>query len=123
MEEAIEAITDQAFGALAERPRYCHDGVERLQNHLRQVRQHSAVVITREDLVVTGADAKEMTSPQWAMLQESRRLLPDATVTLRVHKLAWKRDAQAPTLTLYGVLVTSRVGPFMLRREYVAPPE
>jgi hypothetical protein len=50
-------------------------------------------------------------------------LLPDATVTLRVHKLAWKRDAQAPTLTLYGVLVASRVGPFTLRREYSATSE
>jgi hypothetical protein len=123
MEEAIEAITDQAFGALAERPRYCYDGVDRLQHYLRQVRQHSDVVITREDLVVTSVDAKEMTAGQWATAQDVQKLLPEATVTLRMHKLAWKRDAQAPTLTLYGVLVTSRVGPFTLRREYAASSE
>jgi len=54
-------------------------------------------------------------------VQEIRRLLPAATVTLRIHKLAWKRDTQAPTLILCGVLVTSKVGPFTLRREYAAP--
>ncbi len=46
---------------------------------------------------------------------------PRATVTLRVHKLVWRRDLQAPALTLFGVLVTRKVGPFTLRREYVAP--
>src|SRR5207237_484899 len=70
MEEAIEALTDQAFGVLADRPRYLHDGVECLQRRLRQILQHSDVVLTRDDLAVTGADAKEMTSPQWAMVQE-----------------------------------------------------
>jgi hypothetical protein len=123
MEEAIEALTDQAFGALAKRPRYRHDGVERLQNHLRQVRKYSDVIITRDDLVVTSVDAKEMTSPQWAMVQEIGKLLPDATVMLRLHTLAWRRDTQAPTLALHGVLVTSRVGPFTLRREYAPSSE
>jgi hypothetical protein len=35
--------------------------------------------------------------------------------------LAWKSDPQAPTVTVYGVLVTCKVGPFTLRREYAAP--
>jgi hypothetical protein len=48
-------------------------------------------------------------------------LLPDATVNLRVHTLAWKADRQAPTLTLFGAVVVLRVGPFTLRREYAAP--
>jgi hypothetical protein len=121
MEEAIEKITDQVFGALADRQRYCHDGVERLQNHLRRMPQYSDVVITREDLTVTSVDAKEMTAAQWATVQDIRGLLPEATVTVRMHKLEWRRDSEAPTLTVYGVLVTSRVGPFTLRREY-APP-
>jgi hypothetical protein len=82
------------------------------------VRQQSDVVITREDLVVTSVDAKEMTAAQWATAQDIRRWLPEATVTLRMHKLAWKHDSATPTLTVYGVLVTSRVGPFTLRREY-----
>jgi hypothetical protein len=118
MEEVIEAITDQAFGALSERQRYCHDGVERLQDHLRQVRQYTDVVITRDDLMVSSVDAKEMTAAQWTTVQDIRRLLPEATVALRMHKLAWKRDSEAPTLTVCGVLVTSRAGPLTLRREY-----
>ena len=123
MEEAIEALTDYAFGALAGRQRYLHDGVERLQNCLRQMHPYSDVVITREDLMVTSVDAKEMTAAQWAMVQEIGKLLPDATVTLRLHKLAWRRDTQAPTLSLRGVLVTSRVGPFTMRREYAPSSE
>jgi hypothetical protein len=67
---------------------------------------------------VTSVDAKEMTAAQWAAVQDIRRLLPDATVTLRTHKLAWKHDSDAPTLTICGLVVTSRVGPFTLRREY-----
>ena len=37
MEEAIEAITDQAFAAVADHPPYRADGAERLQAHLRAV--------------------------------------------------------------------------------------
>lgn len=121
MEEAIEAITDGAFGAFDHRPRYYHDGAERLQRHLRQVRQYLDAVVTREALMVTSADAKEMTATQWSIVQEIRALLPAATVTLRTHKLACKDDTQAPTLTVCGVLVTCKVGPFTLRREYAAP--
>lgn len=123
IEEAIEAMTDHAFGALADQPRYLHDGVERLQEHLRRVRQYSDAVLTQPELFVTSADAKQMTAAQWALVQEIRKSLPEATVTLRVHKLAWKRDAQAPMLTLFGVLVTSQFGPLTVRREYAAPAE
>jgi len=38
--------------------------------------------------------------------------------TLRTHRLEWKRQQQAPSLTLFGVLVSQKVGPFTLRREY-----
>jgi hypothetical protein len=57
MEEAIEAITDQAFAAIRDHSPYARDGAER---------------------------------------------------------------PQAPTLTLFGALVTQKVGPFVLRREYAA---
>ena len=30
-------------------------------------------------------------------------------------------DAKAPALTIYGVLVRRKVGPFNIRREFVAP--
>ncbi len=123
IEEAIEALTDHAFRALEDRQRYYRDGVDQLQQHLRQLRQYSDVVLTQQDLAVSSAEAKQMTAAQWALVQDIRRSLPEATVTLRVHKLAWKRDAQAPTRTLCGVLVTAKFGPFTVRREYAAPSD
>jgi hypothetical protein len=44
--------------------------------------------------------------------------LPDATVTLRMHKVAWKRDPRVSLAPLFGVLVTQRIEPFTFRREY-----
>ena len=121
MDEAIEAITDTTFRALATRPRYLHDGIERLQQRVRQVRGHADAVLTRDDLVVTSADAKNMTAAQWAIVQEIQTTLPGATVTLRMHQVAWKRDSKIALAPIFGVLVTQRDGPFTLRREYVAP--
>ena len=121
MAEVIELMADEAFAAIAEHPRYVRDGVERLQAHLRQFPQYTTAVVTGADLVVTSKDAGQATAAQWALVQELRDRLPDATVTLRMHRLSWKHDASAPTLTVYGALVTRRVGPFTFRREYVAP--
>jgi hypothetical protein len=64
---------------------------------------------------------RQATAAQWALVQSLREKLPDATVTLRMHRLSWKLDPNAPALTLYGALVTRRMGPFTFRREYVAP--
>jgi hypothetical protein len=46
--------------------------------------------------------------------------LPGGIVTLRAHRIAWKRDAAAPSLTVYGVRMKYKFGPFMLCREYAA---
>ena len=121
MGEAIDAMTDHAFGALSNRPAYVHDGVERLQRHVRQRADHADAVITRDDLLVTSANVERMTAAQFALVQEVRALMPEATVTLRSHKLGWKRGPQIAVAPLFGVLVTQRVGPFTLRREYAAP--
>jgi hypothetical protein len=123
IDEAIEAMTDEAFAVLADRPRYLHDGPARLQTHLQQFPNHTGAVVTRDDLAVTGANAEKMTAAQWAVVQEIQTLVPEATVTLRVHKLAWKRELQMALPPVFGVLVTQRVGPFTLRREYSAPGE
>ena len=45
--------------------------------------------------------------------------MPDANVVLREHVLSLKRHQDSAALTLFGVLVTKRHGPFMLRREYL----
>lgn len=120
LDEAIEAITYVAFAALAGRPRYEHDGHERLQAHLQRLPEHRDVVIGRNDVVVTSGNAKAMNAAQWATVQEFQRALPEATVTLRSHKVAWKRDPKVALEPIVGILVTQRVGPFTLRREYIA---
>jgi hypothetical protein len=120
MDEAIEAMTDQAFAALSNRAAYVHDGIDRLQHHLRQFAEHATVIVTRDDLLVSSANVERMTAAQFALVQEVRRLMPDGTVTLRVHKLAWKRDPHVALPPLFGVLVTQRGGAFTLRREYAA---
>jgi hypothetical protein len=121
MTEAIELMADEAFAVIADYPRYVRDGVERLQAHLRQFPQYATTVVSAMDLAVTSKDAGQATAAQWALVQSLRDTLPDATVTLRMHRLSWKLDPNAPALTLYGALVTRRVGPFTFRREYVAP--
>jgi hypothetical protein len=105
---------------LGDRPRYVHDGIARLQAHLRENPQHVDAVISRDDLLVTSAHAEKMTAAQWALVNEFRALVSDATVTLRVHKLSWKRDLQVGLAPIFGIMVTLRVGPFTLRREYAA---
>ena len=121
MEEAIEAITDQAFAPLADRPRYMHDGVDRLKAHVRSLPEHWNAVITRGDVVVTSTTLDRMTAPQFEVIQEIRRFMPDATVTLRAHKVAWKSYPHVALSLLFGALVTQRVRPFTLRREYAVP--
>jgi hypothetical protein len=118
MEEAIEAITDHALSALADHRRYVRDGAERLQAHLRQLAEYAHVTVAANDVVVTGANAVKATAAQWAAAREIHTAAPDATVTLRFHKVALRRDPKAPTITIPGILVTRRVGPFTLRREY-----
>lgn len=121
IDEAIEAMTDVAFALLADRPRYSPDGPVRLQEVLRQRPQSADVVVTRNDVVVTDADAQEMTAAQWAIVKDFQPLLPEASVVVRVHKIQWKNDKTISLPAVFGILVTQRVGPFTLRREYEAP--
>lgn len=90
MQKAIEAMTNDSFAVIANRPRYERDGIERLQHHLRQFRQHPYAVVNRDDLVVTSGDATQMTAAQWAVVQEVQSLSPEATIVVRVHKIEWK---------------------------------
>ena len=120
LEEALESMADEALTALGDRPRYVRDGVERLQTHLRQFPQYADVVVARSELSVVSGNADHATEAQWQLQQELQALLPDASVTLRIHRLTWKADSAAPRLTQFGVLVARRIGPFTIRREYLA---
>jgi len=52
------------------------------------------------------ANATEATPDRWQAAQRARALMPNATVTLGMHRLMWKSDPNAPALTLHGLLVT-----------------
>jgi hypothetical protein len=121
MAEAIEAIGDEAFAPFREWPLYVRDGAATLQARLRQYPPYHRAVVTPLDLAVTDEDAAEATADQWARAQEARAILADATVTLRTHRLTWRRHPEAPTLTLHGLLVVRNVGPLVLRREFAVP--
>jgi hypothetical protein len=121
MEEVIEAMTDQAFEAGNGFERYAFDGAARLQQRFRELPRYASVVVTPANVTIFNTDAVKATNAQWARVQELQRVFPDATVELREHRISWKGDAEAPTLTMHGVLVNRKVGPFDLRREYAAP--
>lgn len=121
VEEAIEAMTDQSFEAARDYTRYTRDGASRLQAHLRQHSGYEAALVMPADLVVASAPAATATQGQWSLAQGLRGALPEATVFLRTHRLSWRRDLQAPMLTLHSAVAVQKAGLFTLRREYAVP--
>jgi hypothetical protein len=118
MDEAIEAIADDAFAKLGDKPRYFRDGPARLEAHLRNFRQYDVAALSASDTNVTSMNATKATPEQWAFMQIIQRTMPDANVVLREHRLALRHDPRAPGVTCASVLVTVRRGPVTLRREY-----
>jgi hypothetical protein len=96
------------------------DGAERLQAHLRALTGTNVVVLPSE-LEIAGLNATDASAAEWTVMQQLKSRLPDADVTLREHRLSWRRDPTLPGISLHGVLVTRRVGPFILRREFAVP--
>jgi hypothetical protein len=120
-QEAREAIADKMFEPLRDWPRYVRNGAAILQGHLQRYPEYKDVVITERDLAVSDDNAVQATAEQWACAQEARGILPDATVTLRSHRLTWREHPEAPALTLYGLLIVRTFGPLVLRREFAVP--
>jgi hypothetical protein len=123
MDEAVDAITDHVFSCIGDRTLYTRDGAEQIQARIRRLPQHADVTITTDALAISSANAVKATQAQWALVQEVQALKPDAAVTLRIHKVAWKEHQEAATVVVMSILVTSKHGPFTLRREYAAPSE
>lgn len=121
LREVLEAMGDETFAAAMDRPRYVYDGVDRLRAHLQQCPDYADAIVTKRDLRVTTAHADDATDAQWALIQELKSFFPDAEVVLQRHRLTWTHNAKAPSLTVWGVLVKRKVGPFLLLREYLAP--
>src|SRR5919109_2540414 len=121
IEEVMDAMTDREFDAGNRFERYAFDGAARLQQRLREVPQYANAVVTPANVGIFNTDAVKATEAQWALVQALQQVFSDATVVLREHRISWKADVSAPSLTMYGVIVTRKVGPFDLRREYAAP--
>lgn len=121
--EAREAVADKAFELLRDWPRYVRNGPAVMQAHVRRYPEYNEAVITERDLAVSDDDAVQASAAQWARAQEARAILPDATVTLRSHRLTWRQHPDASALTLYGLLVVRTLGPLVLRREFAVPQE
>ncbi|MGE0123630.1 MAG: hypothetical protein AB7U25_11890 [Vicinamibacterales bacterium] len=119
--EVIDALTNEAFASVADVPRHPLDGAERLQAHLRAVTGRADLVVPSSELAIVGADVAEATAAEWAVMHLLKSRVPDADVVLREHRLSWRRDPSLPSLCVYGVLATRRVGPFVLRREFAVP--
>jgi hypothetical protein len=117
--EAVEGITDQVFAVNGRLPIYERDGAERLQQAIRERTGAVDTVVGPSDVVVRSSHAVKATAEQWAVVQELTNLVPDANVVLRQHVLSSRRHQESPSLTVFGVLVTKRHGPLVLRREYV----
>jgi hypothetical protein len=121
LKELLDCVADAAFAAAKDKPLFVRDGGNQLQEYLRQFPQYGDVVVTKADLLIEGSNAETASESQWALVRGLRELLPDASVTLRVQRLSWKKDVHAPVLRTFLVLVTQQVGPFTVRREYLAP--
>jgi hypothetical protein len=123
LEEAIEAMTDYAFAALSQHPQYVADGPSRIQEAVKRATPGCDEMVSAADVIVTSTNAETMTATQWAALGKIRELVPDATVVLRIHNVSWSKDRTITVGPFFGGLVTQRVGPFTVRREFAVPPK
>jgi hypothetical protein len=121
MTEAIEAIADHAHGPLCTMQRYEHDGARRLQEALRASAEHGNATVDSKDVIVTTSEAKQVCAVHWELLNRIRAAVPNAAVTLRLHKVGWKHGRNVALAPFHTIVVTQRVGPLLLRREYLAP--
>ncbi len=120
LDEAIEAMTDQVFAPLSAHHRYVRDGAKRLEAAVRRRAGLENVRVDPREVRVVSRDAPHATAAQWAALQHVREAIPNATATLREHRVIWDRDRRADyAVIVIGLLVTQRVGLLTLRREYV----
>lgn len=117
MAEAVEAITDETFAALASRPRYVLDGADRLR---RAMRGADAAAFDPVRLHVRSEDTQTATAEQFALVREIQALVPTASVALRRHRITLAEHAPALAVVTFGVLVSQQLGVFLLRREFAA---
>lgn len=120
MEEAVAAITDQAFAAAGDRPVYARNGVAQLQESLRRIPDHADATITGADILAETSIARAATANEWACVEDLRGAFPEATVTLLCQRLRSRRHPAAAEHRVVVASVSMRVGPLVLRREFRA---
>jgi hypothetical protein len=122
MDEAIQAMIDDVFAPLSkyeQYEQYVHEGVDRVQPHFSSaLLAQASATIGRGEIAVTSAPVARMTASQSALVQQIKILMPEATVVVRTHTMAWRRIPHLALTPSFGVLVTQRVGPFIFGREY-----
>lgn len=121
LDEVIAAMTDEAFVSAPDIPLYERDGAARLQAHLRAITGQDDLVVAAADLQVASLDSASATTDQWSLVSRLQTTFPDAVIKLREHRLSSRRCPGTAPLTVFGILVTRRVGPFSFRREFAAP--
>jgi hypothetical protein len=121
IEDAVDAMTDEAFRCLDHLPRYERDGALRLQAHLRTFPPYAAATVSELSLLVSTRHLAEATSLQWSVMQEVQAAVPGARVFLRERTLSWTDEPKAPRLRLVTVLGFMKLGPLTLRREFCVP--
>ncbi len=119
--EVVNCVADATFAVAGDKPVYVRNGVDQFQAHIRRFPQYATTVVTKDGLVIDSANAESASESQWALVRELQALLPDAKMTLRRQRLSWRLDPNAPAFTVFFVLVTQQIGPFLVRREFLAP--
>ncbi|MGE3512590.1 MAG: hypothetical protein AB7N65_27310 [Vicinamibacterales bacterium] len=120
--EAVEAMTDHVFSALAAYPRYAHDGADRLMSVLPRELREKIGAIAPADLHVDSEHAQMATAEQFALVQRIRSAVPDATVVLRRHRISLRRcELTTLSVAVFGILATQKMGPIVTRREFAVP--
>ena len=120
-EEFVDAFADKVFRPLAHLERYCLDGSQRLQAHLRGLGTYPNAVVTPAELSVVTRLLSTATPAQWALTQEIHGTLGCANVQLRERSLGWTRHPDAAKLKLTTALITTVVDGISVRREFYVP--
>jgi hypothetical protein len=119
LHEVLDAMADEAFRALADRPRYTRNGAALVHAHVQQWTGRAVDVVGPNDFLVVGHPARSASPRQWARLQAIQAAVPDAVVTLHQREFIWRRDPGVPRFTRLTVVVVRKQGPITLRREYL----
>lgn len=121
MPEAVEAMTSAAFAAVSGYASYPYDALQRLQARLDRDQREPRIIVTETNMRVEAELVLAASAAQWAMVREIQEALPEATVVLRRHRMFLLGKQNLPSTHAFGVLVTLKRGPLLLRREFTAP--